>query len=105
MTGPMPRGSRRFTPAELDDVSGIGPGDLAAEMGVARELESLAAATGGRAFDEADLTGAERQVHTDLGSGKAEAVASERGHRLPLAPYLAAVAILPLGLLLWRRDR
>jgi hypothetical protein len=68
-------------------------------------LESLAAATGGRAFDEADLTGAERQVHADLGSGKAEAVASERGHRLPLAPYLAAVAILPLGLLLWRRDR
>jgi hypothetical protein len=68
-------------------------------------LESLAAATGGRAFDEADLPGAERQVHTDLGSGKAEAVASERGHRLPLAPYLAAVAILPLGLLLWRRDR
>ena len=68
-------------------------------------LESLAAATAGRAFDEADLTGAERQVHTDLGSGKAEAVATQRGHRLPLAPYLAAVAILPLGLLLWRRDR
>jgi hypothetical protein len=40
-----------------------------------------------------------------VGSGKAEAVATERGHRLPLAPYLAAVAILPLGLLLWRRDR
>ena len=68
-------------------------------------LESLAAATAGRAFDEVDLTGAERQVHTDLGSGKAEAVATQRGHRLPLAPYLAAVAILPLGLLLWRRDR
>jgi len=68
-------------------------------------LESLAVATGGRAFDEADLTGAERQMHTDVGSGKAEAVASERGHRLPLAPYLAAVAVLPLGLLLWRRDR
>jgi hypothetical protein len=68
-------------------------------------LRLLAAATGGSAFDEADLTGAERQVRTDLGSGKAEAVASERGHRLPLAPYLAAVAVLPLGLLLWRRDR
>ena len=45
MTGPMPRGGRRFTPAELDDVAGIGPGDLMAEMGVARELEALAAAT------------------------------------------------------------
>jgi hypothetical protein len=68
-------------------------------------LDSLAAATGGRAFDEADLAAVERQVHEDLGSGAAEAVATERGHRLPLAPYLAAVAILPLGLLLWRRDR
>jgi hypothetical protein len=68
-------------------------------------LESLAAATGGRAFDETELGGAERQVHADVGSGKAEAVATERGHRLPLAPYLAAVAIFPLGLLLWRRDR
>ncbi len=45
MTGPMPQGGRRFTPAELDDVSGIGPEDLAAEMGVARRLEALAAAT------------------------------------------------------------
>jgi hypothetical protein len=68
-------------------------------------LDSLAAATGGRAFDEVDLAGMQRQVHQDLGTGKPEAVASERGHRLPLAPYLAAVAILPLGLLLWRRDR
>ena len=68
-------------------------------------LESLAAATGGRAFDEADFAAVERQVHADLGTGKAEAVATERGHRLPLAPYLAAVAVLPLGLLLWRRDR
>ena len=68
-------------------------------------LESLAAATGGRAFDEADLAAAERQVHADVGTGPAEAEASERGHRLPLAPYLAAVAIFPLGLLLWRRDR
>jgi hypothetical protein len=68
-------------------------------------LESLAAATGGRAFDEADLAGAERKVHEDLGTGPAEAEARERGHRLPLAPYLAAVAVLPLGLLLWRRDR
>jgi hypothetical protein len=68
-------------------------------------LGSLAAATGGRSFDEADLAGAERQVRQDLGTGPAEAEATERGHRLPLAPYLAAVAILPLGLLLGRRDR
>ena len=91
-------GERVFTNGEAEPQYRPQPESLAI-------LESLAAATAGRAFDEADLTGAERQVHADLGSGKAEAVASERGHRLPLAPYLAAVAILPLGLLLWRRDR
>ena len=68
-------------------------------------LGSLATATGGRAFDEGDLSAAERLVHADVGSGATTAVATERGHRYPLAPYLAAVAILPLGLLLWRRDR
>ena len=91
-------GERVFTNGEAEPQYRPQPESLAI-------LESLAAATAGRTFDEADLTGAERQVHADLGSGKAEAVASERGHRLPLAPYLAAVAILPLGLLLWRRDR
>ena len=70
-------------------------------------LDSLAAATGGRAFDEADLVG--KSAAGPPGPrprvGGREAVATERGRRLPLAPYLAAVAILPLGLLLWRRDR
>jgi hypothetical protein len=68
-------------------------------------LASLAGATGGQAFDEGDLAAVERQVHADVGTGPARAVQAERGSRLPLAPYLAAVAFLPLGLLLWRRDR
>lgn len=68
-------------------------------------LESLAAATGGRAFDESDLAGAKRQVQADLGAPGPQAGVTERGHRLALAPYLAAVAMLPLGLLLFRRDR
>jgi hypothetical protein len=68
-------------------------------------LASLAGATQGRSFDEDDLPAVERQVHLDVGSGPAQAVQAERGRRLPLAPYLAAVAFLPLGLLLWRRDR
>jgi hypothetical protein len=68
-------------------------------------LASLAEATGGKAFDEGDFAAAERQVHADVGTGPAQAVQAERGSRLPLAPYLAAVAFLPLGLLLWRRDR
>jgi hypothetical protein len=68
-------------------------------------LASLASATGGQAFEEGDLAAVERQVHADVGTGPAQAVQAERGSRLPLAPYLAAAAFLPLGLLLWRRDR
>jgi hypothetical protein len=68
-------------------------------------LESLAAATGGREFDEGDVAAAERQVRTDLGTGAERAEATDRGTRLRLAPYLAIAAFLPLGLLLWRRDR
>jgi hypothetical protein len=68
-------------------------------------LRSLAAATGGRELEEGDVAGVERQVRTDLGSGPAATVQEQRGSRLALAPYLAAIALLPLGLLLWRRDR
>ena len=68
-------------------------------------LETLAAATGGRAFDEEDLPAAERQVRADLGTGTERAEATDRGTRLQLAPYVAVAALLPLGLLLRRRDR
>ncbi len=68
-------------------------------------LASLAAATGGKAFDEGSLAAAERQVHADIGTGAVQTVHAERGTRLSLAPYLAALAFLPLGLLLWWRDR
>ena len=68
-------------------------------------LETLAAATGGQAFDEGDFAAAERQVRAGLGTGAPDAEVAERGHRVPLAPYLAMAAFVPLGLLLVRRDR
>jgi hypothetical protein len=68
-------------------------------------LASLAAATGGRAFDEGDLAAAERQVHAGIGTGSVQDSPAERSSRLPLAPYLAAIAFVPLGLLLLMRDR
>jgi hypothetical protein len=68
-------------------------------------LETLAGATGGESFDERDYAAAERQVRAGLGAGAADDAVSERGHRVPLAPYLAVAAFLPLGLLLWQRDR
>jgi hypothetical protein len=39
-----------------------------------------------------------------LGSGPT-IVRGEQGSRIPLAPYFAAAALLPVVLLLWRRDR
>jgi hypothetical protein len=39
-----------------------------------------------------------------LGSGPT-VVRGEQGGRVALAPYFAAAALLPLALLLWRRDR
>lgn len=68
-------------------------------------LALLAAASGGRSFDESDLAAAVRTVRSDLGTGPVEAVAAGAGRRLPLAPYAAVVAFVPLGLLLYRRNR
>ena len=46
MTGQVPGSTpRRFSPSELDDVSGIRSDDLAAEVRVARELDTIAART------------------------------------------------------------
>jgi hypothetical protein len=67
-------------------------------------LNRLAAASGGSVYNESDLGAAVEKVRRDLGTGPTVAEASQRG-RIPLAPYLAAAAFLPLTLLLWRRDR
>jgi hypothetical protein len=67
-------------------------------------LEQLAATTGGAAFAETDLDTTVRATKSVLGDGPTV----DRGRqpdRMPLAPYLALAAFLPLSLLLWRRDR
>lgn len=68
-------------------------------------LALLGAASGGRSFDEADLAETVRTVQSDLGTGPVAAVAAGAGRRLPLAPYAALAAFVPLGLLLYRRNR
>lgn len=68
-------------------------------------LEALAAAAGGRVYEENDIGAAIRRARDDLGTGPTVAVAGSRGQPIALAPYLAAVAFLPLFVLLWRRDR
>lgn len=67
-------------------------------------LDDVAAAMDGRAFDEDELSAARSYARDRLGSGPT-VVQGERGSRIALAPYFAAAALVPLALLLWRRDR
>jgi hypothetical protein len=67
-------------------------------------LDRLATAAGGSVYDEESLDSAMGKARDLLGSGPTVAQ-SPRPDQIALAPYLAAVAFLPLTLLLWRRDR
>jgi hypothetical protein len=58
----------------------------------------------GNAFSEHQLKAVEQTARGVLGSGPT-IVRGEQGGRIPLAPYVAAAALLPVALLLWRRDR
>jgi hypothetical protein len=64
-----------------------------------RDLERLAAAAGGASFGEDDLGAAAARLRSELGSGKT-AAQGIRQRTIPLAPYAAAVSLLPLAFLL-----
>jgi hypothetical protein len=71
----------------------------------ARErLDRLADATDGGVYSEGELGRAIEKSRELLEEGPS-AAESARRDREPLAPYLAAAAFLPLGLLLARRSR
>lgn len=67
-------------------------------------LEGLATATKGSVYDETSVGAAVRKSRELIGSGPT-VIEGDRPDRVALAPYLAVAAFLPLGLLLWRRDR
>jgi hypothetical protein len=67
-------------------------------------LDRLAASAKGAVYSEAQLDIVASTARDFLGSGPS-VVQGEQAGQLALAPYLAAVALLPFGLLLWRRDR
>jgi hypothetical protein len=69
----------------------------------AATVQALAAATGGEAFEESELGRVVDAAKRAVGSGRTEVRGSER-NKLALAPYTVALAFLPLGLLLWRRN-
>jgi von Willebrand factor type A domain len=66
-------------------------------------IRALAAATGGDAFDESQLGEVVEAAKRAVGTGRTEVRGNER-NKLALAPYSVALAFLPLGLLLWRRN-
>jgi hypothetical protein len=69
----------------------------------AQTATTLANATRGRTFREDDLRSIVRAARTDLGSGEIRKRRLERA-RTPIAGWLALAAILPLGLILRRRN-
>lgn len=68
-----------------------------------RLAETFAEATGGRAFEEDEIGDAVRAVRAVVGPGEARAQA-RAVESTPLASYAFALAFLPLGFLLWRRN-
>ena len=59
-------------------------------------LADVASALGGRAFEEAQLASATAYVRHAAGTGPTKAAAAATQRRTPLAPYLAALALLLL---------
>jgi hypothetical protein len=66
-------------------------------------VRQLALATEGVAIGEHDHGRLVKQARDDLGSGPSRVLEKER-RRFALAPYVAALAFLPLGFLFWRRN-
>ena len=67
-------------------------------------LDGVSASVRGSVHAESDVGGAQARLEKLLGDGPTVAEGeAPRRHRL--APYLAALAFLPVALLLWRRDR
>jgi len=61
-------------------------------------LGSIAAATGGRAFEEGGVGGADAYLRRAAGTGPVSVIRSTTVTRQPLAPYLAAAGLLLLAL-------
>ncbi len=67
-------------------------------------LNALAETISGDVYSEDQIGPVTRSARAALGSGPTT-VRGEQGGRVALAPYFAAAALLPVVLLLWRRDR
>jgi hypothetical protein len=66
-------------------------------------LDTLAAATGGRVFGEADLGRASAQLRAVFGHGPTAPTVARARRETVLAPYAALAALVPLAFLFWQR--
>lgn len=82
---------------------GIEDAGYRADPASRRTVSRLAAAANGQAFGEADAGRAAAALRRQLGSGTLEPRWQERA-RTELAPWLALAALVPLGVILWRRN-
>jgi hypothetical protein len=90
-------GERVFGPEGLPEPGYFPPGASN------RVLRQFLAATHGRAFSERDVGGVVRAVRAALGTGPRTRLGTISG-RNDLAPYFVLAAIVPLGLVLRRRN-
>jgi hypothetical protein len=67
-------------------------------------LDGLARATEGSVYGENDFPAAVERARKVIGDGPTVVRAESEGE-VPLAPYFAAAAVLPLAFVLWHRDR
>jgi hypothetical protein len=114
VAGELTRAFKRRPRIETIFVHVWGPGERIFETGVAEggyrpdprsgtALARAASLVGGQVFAEGEETRAVGAVRAAIGEGKAIARNHESG-RLALMPYLTLAALLPLGLVLLRRN-
>jgi hypothetical protein len=79
--------------------------DYTTDPGSRELLAGVAGVANGAVFDEDDEGGLEADLRRRLGEGERRAAPLTVRRPKPLAPYAVAMAFLPLGFLLWRRNR
>jgi hypothetical protein len=83
--------------------SGVAEAGYAPDPAAADTLAAAATAVEGRVFEEGQVTEAASAVRSALGTGPTRPRRIE-GNRQALMPYVALLAVIPLGFVLYRRN-
>jgi hypothetical protein len=83
--------------------SGVAEAGYTPDASAGETLGSAAAAVRGRVLEEGDVSGAAAAVRSAVGTGPTTPRRIE-GNRQALMPYVALLAIIPLGFVLYRRN-